>query len=184
MKVTKDQVFKLCEEIHRLKRMGDHHITSQDWHQGTIASCALANSVMNNMTNVVTDHAMDTRTQVALSILLNILTHEQSRPTFMLDKIDGLARRAVLLADAMLNQLDKSDGDKITSEDSRKYWQVRNSELKRRVAELEARCKRLEQLGAELRECAGYLGWTSSDASNCITRAERACEAWDKEAKP
>ena len=56
--------------------------------------------------------------------------------------------------------------------------------LSTRVAELEARCKRLEELGAELRVCAGYLGWTSSDDSDCITRAERACIAWDKEAKP
>lgn len=56
--------------------------------------------------------------------------------------------------------------------------------LAARVTELEARCKQLEELGAELRECAGYLGWTCSDDSDCITRAERACEAWDKEAKP
>ena len=52
-----------------------------------------------------------------------------------------------------------------------------------RVTELEARCKRLEHLGSNLRLCAGYLGSTASDDSDCITRAERACEAWDKEAK-
>lgn len=55
--------------------------------------------------------------------------------------------------------------------------------LTARVAELEARYERLRQLADELRVCAGYLGWTSSDDSDCITRAERACEAWDKEAK-
>ena len=66
-----------------------------------------------------------------------------------------------------------------------RWCEVREREyLAARVVELEARCGRLKELGAELRVCAGYLGWTSSDDSDCITRAERACEAWDKEAKP
>lgn len=56
--------------------------------------------------------------------------------------------------------------------------------LMAQLAKLEARCKRLEHLGSNLRLCAGYLGSTASDDSDCITRAERACEAWDKEAKP
>lgn len=46
------------------------------------------------------------------------------------------------------------------------------------------RIKRLEELGKELRECASQLGWTSSDDSRWIERAEAAVEAWDKEAKP
>ena len=45
------------------------------------------------------------------------------------------------------------------------------------------RIKRLEELGRELRECARQLGWTSSDDSRWIERAEAAVEAWDKEAK-
>ena len=50
-------------------------------------------------------------------------------------------------------------------------------------AKLEERIKRLEELGRELRECARQLGWTSSDDSRWIERAEAAVEAWDKEAK-
>ena len=45
------------------------------------------------------------------------------------------------------------------------------------------RIKRLEELGKELRECASQLGWTSSDDSRWIERAESAVKAWDKEAK-
>ena len=45
------------------------------------------------------------------------------------------------------------------------------------------RIKRLEELGNELRECARQLGWTSSDDSRWIERAESAVKAWDKEAK-
>ena len=45
------------------------------------------------------------------------------------------------------------------------------------------RIKRLEELGHELRECASQLGWTSSDDSRWIERAEAAVEAWDKEDK-
>jgi hypothetical protein len=45
------------------------------------------------------------------------------------------------------------------------------------------RIKRLETLGHELRECARQLGWTSSDDSRWIERAESAVKAWDKEAK-
>lgn len=52
MKVTKDQIFKLCEEVHRLKRLGDSLIKSEDWKRKTFASCELANSIMNNMTSV------------------------------------------------------------------------------------------------------------------------------------
>jgi DNA repair exonuclease SbcCD ATPase subunit len=45
------------------------------------------------------------------------------------------------------------------------------------------RIKRLEELGNELRECANQLGWTSSDDSRWIERAESAVKAWDKEDK-
>jgi DNA-binding transcriptional MerR regulator len=45
------------------------------------------------------------------------------------------------------------------------------------------RIKRLEEAGVELRECASQLGWTSSDDSRWIKRAESAVKAWDKEAK-
>ena len=45
------------------------------------------------------------------------------------------------------------------------------------------RIKRLETLGRELRECASQLGWTSSDDSRWIERAESAVKAWDKEDK-
>jgi len=45
------------------------------------------------------------------------------------------------------------------------------------------RIKRLEALGNELRECANQLGWTSSDDSRWIERAESAVKAWDKEDK-
>jgi hypothetical protein len=45
------------------------------------------------------------------------------------------------------------------------------------------RIKRLEELGKELRECASQLGWTSSDDSRWIERAESAVKAWDKEDK-
>ncbi len=46
-----------------------------------------------------------------------------------------------------------------------------------------AKIKRLEEVGKELRECAGQLGWTSSDDSRWIERAEAAVKVWDKEAK-
>lgn len=122
MKVTKEQVMQLCEELNKLKRLGDMLADGKEykdeWRKETVASCELANSVMNNMTSVDGDHSMDIRTRLAQSILLNILTHEQSKPTFMLDKINELARRAVLLADAMINQLAEAGGNKITSEDS------------------------------------------------------------------
>ena len=49
--------------------------------------------------------------------------------------------------------------------------------------EQKQRIKRLEELGNELRECARQLGWTSSDDSRWIERAESAVKAWDKEAK-
>ena len=51
------------------------------------------------------------------------------------------------------------------------------------VRQYQERIKRLEELGNELRECARQLGWTSSDDSRWIERAEAAVEAWDKEAK-
>ena len=57
------------------------------------------------------------------------------------------------------------------------------SDLNQDKAELLERIKRLEELGKELRECAGQLGWTSSDDSRWIQRAEAVVKAWDKEAK-
>ena len=48
------------------------------------------------------------------------------------------------------------------------------------ITRLKDRIKRLEEAGTELRECAGQLGWTSSDDSRWIERAEAAVEAWDK----
>ena len=52
-----------------------------------------------------------------------------------------------------------------------------------RIKQLEDRIKRLEEGGHELRECASQLGWTSSDDSRWIERAESAVKAWDKEDK-
>ena len=51
------------------------------------------------------------------------------------------------------------------------------------ITRLKDRIKRLEELGNELRECANQLGWTSSDDSRWIERAESAVKAWDKEDK-
>ena len=60
----------------------------------------------------------------------------------------------------------------------------RTKECYRRNLELaNDRIKRLEEAGVELRECASQLGWTSSDDSRWIKRAESAVKAWDKEAK-
>lgn len=56
-------------------------------------------------------------------------------------------------------------------------------EAAQRLEEQQDRIKRLEALGHELRECASQLGWTSSDDSRWIKRAESAVKAWDKEAK-
>lgn len=109
---------------------------------------------------------MDRRTQVALSILLNILTHEQSKPTFMLDKINDLSRRALLLADALLNQiaadamldqLARRDGGKIMTEDSRNYWRGENSELKKSLATLEAELKQAKDDEAWALGCMLYV---------------------------
>lgn len=109
---------------------------------------------------------MDRRTQVALSILLNVLTHEQSKPTFMLDKINELARRAVLLAnallnqlaaDAMLDQLAEEVSDKILTEDSRNYWRGRNSELKNNLAELKAELEQAKDDEAWALGCMVYV---------------------------
>ena len=57
-------------------------------------------------------------------------------------------------------------------------------ELAKAFIRQQDRIKRLEELGKELRECASKLGWTSSDDSRWIERAEAAVEAWDKEDKP
>jgi IS30 family transposase len=51
------------------------------------------------------------------------------------------------------------------------------------ITQLKDHIKRLEEAGVELRECASQLGWTSSDDSRWIKRAESAVKAWDKEAK-
>ena len=51
------------------------------------------------------------------------------------------------------------------------------------IQQLQDRIKRLETLGHKLRECASQLGWTSSDDSRWIERAESAVKAWDKEDK-
>jgi hypothetical protein len=56
-------------------------------------------------------------------------------------------------------------------------------QLERELNAANDRIKRLEELGKELRECASQLGWTSSDDSRWIERAESAVKAWDKEAK-
>lgn len=58
------------------------------------------------------------------------------------------------------------------------------SELAKRHAGALDRIQRLEELGKELRQCASQLGWTSSEDSRWIERAEAAVKAWDKEAKP
>jgi hypothetical protein len=56
--------------------------------------------------------------------------------------------------------------------------------LKRELIGTQKRIKRLEELGHQLRECARQLGWTSSDDSRWIERADAIVEAWDKEVKP
>lgn len=56
--------------------------------------------------------------------------------------------------------------------------------LKRELIGTQKRIKRLEELGNQLRECARQLGWTSSDDSRWIERADAIVEAWDKEVKP
>lgn len=40
--------------------------------------------------------------------------------------------------------------------------------------------KHLEKVGKELRECANQLGWTSSNETQWIKRAEAAVKAWDE----
>ena len=55
--------------------------------------------------------------------------------------------------------------------------------LERKLNAANDRIQRMEELGKELRECASQLGWTSSDDSRWIERAEAAVEAWDKEVK-
>ena len=57
-------------------------------------------------------------------------------------------------------------------------------ELERQLAAANERIKRLEEAGKELRECASQLGWTSSEDTRWIERAEAAVKAWDKESKP
>ena len=67
----------------------------------------------------------------------------------------------------------------------REWWAARTIEkLERQLNAANQRIKRLEELGKELRECASQLGWSSSDDSRWIERAEAAVKAWDKEAKP
>lgn len=139
MKVTTQQVLKLCEEIHNLKRLGDQHAKSEDWERETFASCELANSIMNNMTGVQDPNG--TRTQIAVTLLQNELAHERTRMKCEEQQLTDAVSRSVYLADALLSQLaqteEEKDRDKIVSEDSRKYWQGRNNELKARVATLE-----------------------------------------------
>lgn len=69
MKVTTQQVFKLCETIHNLKRLGDQHAKSKDWERETFASCELANSIMNNMTSV--DGTIDSELKARIATLEN-----------------------------------------------------------------------------------------------------------------
>lgn len=62
-----------------------------------------------------------------------------------------------------------------------------NEELRDMERELSAakdRIRRLEEAGKELRECAAQFGYTSTDDSRWIERAERAVQTWDREAKP
>ncbi len=63
------------------------------------------------------------------------------------------------------------------------YLKEEAYKLERELNAAQQRIKRLEEAGIELRECASQLGWTSSDDSRWIKRAESAVKAWDKEAK-
>ena len=54
--------------------------------------------------------------------------------------------------------------------------------IERQLNAANERIKQLEGIGKELCECARQLGWTSSDDSRWIERAEAAVKAWDKEA--
>ena len=57
-------------------------------------------------------------------------------------------------------------------------------QLERELAAANERIRRLEEAGKELRECAAQFGYTSTDDSSWISRAERAVQTWDMEAKP
>ena len=47
----------------------------------------------------------------------------------------------------------------------------------------QARIKRLEEVGEELRECASRIGTVASGEGSVIRRTQDAIKAWDKEAK-
>lgn len=143
MKVTTEHVMQLCEEVNKLKRLGDMLADGKeynaDWRKETVASCELANSVMNNMTSVEHD-VMDVRTQIALRLLPEELSIARTKVTHE-DAYLVAINNCVAVADGLLAKLAEVEGDKITSEDSRKYWQGRNSELKKSLATLEAELK-------------------------------------------
>ena len=58
-----------------------------------------------------------------------------------------------------------------------------NDKAQQELNAANARIKRLEDLGKELRECASMIGTYHSNEIETIDQAEAAVEAWDKEAK-
>ena len=82
-----------------------------------------------------------------------------------------------------LRNLGSVHGFLIDTPDDRQLLDIYPIGIVRELNRMADRIKRLEEAGVELRECASQLGWTSSDDSRWIKRAESAVKAWDKEAK-
>ena len=82
-----------------------------------------------------------------------------------------------------LRNLGSVHGFLIHTPDDRQLLDIYPIGIVRELNRMADRIKRLEEAGVELRECASQLGWTSSDDSRWIKRAESAVKAWDKEAK-
>lgn len=159
MRVTTKHVMALCEEVNKLKRLGDMLADGKehnaDWRKETVASCELANSLMNNMTSVEHD-VMDVRTQIALRLLPEEIASARTKVTHE-DAYLVAINNCVALADGLLAKLDEVEGDRITSEDSRKYWQGRNSELKKSLAELKAELEQAKDDEAWALGCIMYV---------------------------
>ena len=82
-----------------------------------------------------------------------------------------------------LRNLGSVHGFLIDTPDDRQLLDIYPIGIVRELNRMADRIKRLEEAGVELRECASQLGWTSSDDSRWIKRAESAVKAWDKEVK-
>ena len=78
--------------------------------------------------------------------------------------------------------LQPSETAALVLECMRTKWMADAQSIK--IRDQQERIERLEELGNELRGCASMIGWSSSENSRWIARAESAVKAWDKEAKP